>query len=131
MIDEGRKDAENGVVVSLEVAGILGKLAKTAETLTRMNGEVATASDEQAKGIEQVNTAVSQMDKVTQGNAASAEESASASEELSAQAQDLKQMVNELLALVGGRTGPAAPRSAVVDVVPEAAELAGPELQTA
>jgi len=49
-----------------------------------------------------VNTAVSQMDKVTQQNASAAEESASASEELAAQAQAVKGMVNELVSLVGG-----------------------------
>jgi len=42
------------------------------------------------------------MDQVTQGTAASAEESASASEELSAQAQALNQIVRDLEALVGG-----------------------------
>jgi methyl-accepting chemotaxis protein len=42
------------------------------------------------------------MDKVTQQNAASAEESASAAEEMSAQAETMKGMVNDLLAMVGG-----------------------------
>ena len=64
--------------------------------------EIASASGEQAQGIEQVNTAMTQMDKVTQKNAASAEESASASEELSAQAESMKDVVQELVDLVGG-----------------------------
>jgi methyl-accepting chemotaxis protein len=42
------------------------------------------------------------MDKVTQQNAANAEESASASEELSAQAESMNEIVNELASLVGG-----------------------------
>jgi methyl-accepting chemotaxis protein len=42
------------------------------------------------------------MDKVTQSNAANAEESASASEELSAQAETMQQVVGQLIALVGG-----------------------------
>ena len=46
--------------------------------------------------VEQINTAVTQMDQVTQSNAANAEESASASEEFSAQAEELKGMVVEL-----------------------------------
>ncbi|MFH0878645.1 MAG: methyl-accepting chemotaxis protein, partial [Lentisphaerota bacterium] len=57
---------------------------------------------EQAQGIDQVNTAVSEMDKVVQQNAANAEESASASEELSSQAQDLNVLVGQLLTLVNG-----------------------------
>jgi methyl-accepting chemotaxis protein len=48
-----------------------------------------------------VNTAVTDMDKVTQQNAANAEESASASEEMNAQAEQMKGMVGELIALVG------------------------------
>jgi methyl-accepting chemotaxis protein len=42
------------------------------------------------------------MDKVTQQNAANAEESASASEELSAQAESMKEVVSQLMAMVGG-----------------------------
>jgi methyl-accepting chemotaxis protein len=68
-------------------------------------GEISAASNEQAQGIEQVNQAVSDMDKVVQQNASSAEESASASEEMSAQAQRLKEFVAELVALVGGASG--------------------------
>jgi methyl-accepting chemotaxis protein len=45
------------------------------------------------------------MDKVTQSNAANAEESASASEELSAQARELQSYVNVLLTMVRGRDG--------------------------
>ena len=77
---------------------IVGDVTKVAELL---NG-ITQASQEQAQGVEQVNTAVSEMDKVTQQNAAGAEESASAAEQLSAQAQTVKGMVDELSAMVGG-----------------------------
>jgi methyl-accepting chemotaxis protein len=68
-------------------------------------GEISAASNEQAQGIEQVNKAVGDMDKVVQQNASNAEESASASEEMNAQAQRLKEFVAELVALVGGAKG--------------------------
>ncbi|MCP4369668.1 MAG: methyl-accepting chemotaxis protein, partial [Deltaproteobacteria bacterium] len=64
--------------------------------------EIAAASNEQAQGIEEVNLAVTEMDKVTQSNAAGAEESASASEEMNAQAEEMIFMVNKLVAIVGG-----------------------------
>jgi methyl-accepting chemotaxis protein len=67
--------------------------------------EIASASSEQAQGIEQINRAVSEMDKVVQQNAANAEESASASEELNAQAYQLKDFVLELRSLVKGSGG--------------------------
>jgi len=65
-------------------------------------GEIAAASDEQARGIEQVNSAVSEMDKVTQQNAATAEESSAASEEMNTQAEHIREMVAELVSLVEG-----------------------------
>ncbi len=74
-------------------------------------GEIATASREQAQGIEQINTAITQMDQVTQSNSASAEESASAAEELDAQAASVKDMVNRLRQLVGGATSAPGPVS--------------------
>ena len=66
--------------------------------------EIAAATSQQAQGIDQINRAVSEMDKVTQRVAASAEESAGASEQLNAQAETMREMVRELVALVqGGR----------------------------
>jgi methyl-accepting chemotaxis protein len=64
--------------------------------------KIATASKEQSSGIQQVNVAVSQMNKVTQANAAAAEETASASEELIAQAGELKNAVLQLQVLING-----------------------------
>ncbi len=65
-------------------------------------GEIAAASQEQAQGVGQVSTAVAEMDKVVQANAASAEENSSASEEMNAQAENMKDFVGQLVALVGG-----------------------------
>lgn len=59
--------------------------------------EIADASKEQTQGIDQINSAVAQMDKVTQQNAANSEESASAAEELSSQAEELQNMVSQFL----------------------------------
>ncbi|HAT09950.1 MAG TPA: hypothetical protein DCS97_05015 [Planctomycetes bacterium] len=74
--------------------------------VTQLMAEVAAASDEQAKGIGQVNAAVADIDKVTQANAAAAEQSAAASEELTAQAGELRLLVSELEHVVhGGDTG--------------------------
>jgi methyl-accepting chemotaxis protein len=77
--------------------------------------EIATAPVEQAQGIDHVNKAVAEMDKVVQQNAANAQEAASASEEMNAQAEDMKSMVNGLGDIVGGR-GNEKDRSAVAHV---------------
>ena len=71
--------------------------------------EIATAAREQAQGIEQINAAIAQMDKVSHSNSASAEESASAAEELDAQAESLKDLVAKLHLLVGGKSDTVSP----------------------
>jgi len=101
MIEESVNNAKNGVTIAVEVGKNLEEITTAATKVNSLVGEIAAASKEQAQGIDQVNTAVSQMDKVTQSNAASAEESASAAEELSSQSVQLSEMVGELVALVG------------------------------
>ncbi len=78
------------------------KVSESTSKVGELVGEISAASNEQAQGIGQVNTAVTEMDKVTQQNAANAEESAGASEELNAQTQEMRNMVGELMAMVGG-----------------------------
>ena len=80
---------------------VFSKVAASSQKTSDLIGEIAAASQEQSHGIEEVNRAVSEMDKVTQQNAANAEESASASTELNAQAEQMKKFVEELGALAG------------------------------
>jgi DNA polymerase-3 subunit beta len=75
----------------------LTQISNKVSSTDSLVGEIATAAREQAQGIEQINTAITQMDQVTQSNSASAEESASAAEELDAQAATLKEMVEKTL----------------------------------
>ncbi len=109
-IEDSIQKSESGVQISSKVAQNLQEIVTHVRKVDGLVAEIATASKEQSVGIEQVNTAVSQMDKVTQSNAAAAEESASASEELNEQAGALKQAVNELLQLVGGKPSEDVPR---------------------
>lgn len=102
MIEESVKNAKNGVIISNEVKTVLEEIVQSVSKTTSLVSEISVASQEQSQGIDQINTAVAQMDKVTQQNASSAEESASASEELDAQAQVMKDMVDQLIDLVGG-----------------------------
>ncbi len=101
IIEESVKNSKNGVDIASEVGKVLEEIVQSIGKTTDLVGEIAAASAEQSQGIEQVNTAVAQMDKVTQQNAANAEESASASEELSAQAEQMKHVVDQLVTLVG------------------------------
>lgn len=79
------------------------KVAESASKVGGLVAEISEASREQSEGIGQVNTAISEMDKIVQRNAANAEESASASEELNAQAEVLREYVGDLVKLVTGQ----------------------------
>jgi methyl-accepting chemotaxis protein len=78
----------------VEAAGVtMDDILESVRRLSMLVGEIATASHEQAAGIEQVNLAMSQMDQVTQQNAALVEQAAAAAGSLEAQAQHLRQAV--------------------------------------
>ena len=94
-----------GVEITSKVAAALNEIVTKVREVDELVTEVAGASREQTDGIVQINQAVGQMDKVTQSNAATAEESAAAAEELNSQAEVMKQSVAELLQLVGGKGG--------------------------
>ncbi len=102
LIENAVKKAEEGGLIVESSSKALNAIAEGTKKVGDLVGEIATASNEQASGIDQVNNAVSQMDKITQSNAAGAEESASASEELNAQAESLNGVVQELFQMVSG-----------------------------
>jgi hypothetical protein len=93
------------VNVSAQVAATLNEIASQVRQVDELISIVAGASREQTTGISQINSAVAQLDKVTQANAAAAEESAAAADELNAQAEAMNQSVGDLLKMVGGKTG--------------------------
>ena len=73
-----KNEAESGMVKETDdrYRNAVLSVQKVAELVR----EISAASNEQSQGIEQINTAITQMDTITQQNAANAEESASASE---------------------------------------------------
>ncbi|MFP4164068.1 MAG: methyl-accepting chemotaxis protein [Chitinispirillaceae bacterium] len=104
LIEESQKNATKGVTVSSDASEAIKGISESAMKVAGLISEISAASKEQSEGIDQINTAVAQMDKVTQSNASSSEESASASEELSAQANELGDMVKKLVSIVEGNS---------------------------
>jgi methyl-accepting chemotaxis protein len=98
-IEAAIHNAAQGVEISSKVSGALDEIVTKARQLDELAAEVATASTEQTNGIGQINSAVSQMDQVTQGNAAASEQTAATAEELSAQADSLRVAVHDMLKL--------------------------------
>ena len=78
------------------------RVAEGTGKVAELVAEIAAASAEQSQGIDQINQAATEMDRVTQTNAANAEEAASASEELNGQAEGLQTFVIDLVRVVGG-----------------------------
>ena len=84
------------VAVGESLERIVGKVTE-ADALV---AEIAAAAKEQSQGITHVGVAMTQMDKATQGNAASAEQTSSAADELSGQARLLQDAVEHLHSLI-------------------------------
>lgn len=101
---EGRDVAQSA---GTALRAIIDGIGRVAGLIEGIDG----ASHQQAQGVEQITTAVNQMEKVTQLNAAGAEQSAAAAAELQAQAATVRGMVDELTALVRGTDQAAAEQS--------------------
>jgi methyl-accepting chemotaxis protein len=112
--------SERGVQISAKVAESCAQIVDKARRVDELVAEIAAASNEQSQGVDQVTIAVAEMDKVTQSNAASAEESASAAEELSAQAQAMRESVAALRQLVQAGAARAVPEPAPAPAEPKA-----------
>ena len=113
-IEDAVQKSARGADISAKVAKSLEEIVAKARQVDQLSGEVAVASQEQSQGIAQLNTAVTQMDKVTQTNAATAEESAAVAQELTAQAEALKDAVSDLMRLVDGQGGQAGASASLV-----------------
>ncbi|QJD94209.1 methyl-accepting chemotaxis protein [Duganella dendranthematis] len=79
----------------VEQAGqTMAEVVSSVQRVTDIMAEISTAGDEQSAGIEQINQAVSEMDTVTQQNAALVEEAAAAAEAMQQQAANLERVVS-------------------------------------
>jgi methyl-accepting chemotaxis protein len=93
LIGRSVEQVEQGTVLVDQAGKTMGEIVSSILRVSDIVAEITSASVEQSSGIEQVGEAVSQMDQVTQQNAALVEESAAAAESLKGQAQQLVQVV--------------------------------------
>ena len=85
---------KQGTELADQAGATMAQVLHSIQRVTDLMGEISSASDEQSAGVAQVGKAVSQMDQVTQQNAALVEESAAAAASLRTQAQQLVQAVS-------------------------------------
>jgi len=101
-IENSVQRSARGVQISREVAERLQAIVDRARQVDEHMAGIASDSGEQSQGLEQISTTVASMDRVTQSNASTAEESASAAVQLNAQADTLVKAVDGLRNLVDG-----------------------------
>lgn len=125
LIEDSVNRVDEGYVL-VESAGVtMGEILSSVTRVTDIMGEIASASDEQSNGIGQVEQAVTEMDRVTQQNAALVEESAAAAAALEQQVIGLNQAVAVFqLPATGGRSRIASTANAPVEVTTRPALLA-------
>jgi methyl-accepting chemotaxis protein len=94
MIENSIKTVETGSALASKTSTALEEIKGSSIKAADIVSEITTSSNEQAQGIAQINEGLTQIDRVTQTNTASAEQSASAAEQLSGQAHQLRQMID-------------------------------------
>jgi methyl-accepting chemotaxis protein len=93
LITSSVQKIKDGSALATQAGTTMASVTHAVARVTDIMGEIAAASAEQSRGIEQVNLAITQMDEVTQQNAALVEEAAAASQSLETQGQHLNQAV--------------------------------------
>ncbi|MBR7918734.1 Tar ligand binding domain-containing protein [Burkholderia vietnamiensis] len=94
LINDSLRRVETGARQVDRATDRMSEILASVQRVQVLMGEIAAASDEQSKGIEQVNQAVTQMDQVTQQNAALVQQASSSALSLKAQAEQLAATVS-------------------------------------
>lgn len=93
LIKHSTQKIEKGTDLVKQSGESLREIVASMEELAEIISSLRIANSEQKEGMNQINTAILEIDSVTQQNSALVEETASASEEISAQAKELKEMM--------------------------------------
>ena len=94
LITQSVGQVDDGARHVAEAGETMERIVTQVQRVNDLVSEISAASGEQTRGIEQIGQAVSQLDQVTQQNAALVEESAAAADSMRVQAQHLAQSVS-------------------------------------
>nr|WP_252734128.1 methyl-accepting chemotaxis protein [Pseudoalteromonas sp. C2R02] len=120
LIRDSVSKVEDGTLLVNESGTTLQKIVLSVQKVTEMIADITVASEEQSSGIEQVNKAITQMDEMTQQNAALVEEASAAGESMAEQANGMRQLLTFFKSNAGGHNAalpaptshkPAAPKA--------------------
>ncbi len=93
LIEASMKEVENGVKNADLTAAVLNEIINSVEKNNDLVKEIAVASEDQNRGIGEINQGLNNINDIVQQNSSISEESASASEELSSQATELQSLM--------------------------------------
>ena len=128
LIEDSVSRVELGSTLVESAGETMDEIVSAVTRVTDIMGEIASASDEQSRGIDQVGLAVAEMDRVTQQNASLVEESAAAAAALEEQASRLTQAVAVFRTRRVTRETPVAPVLVKPNLSkPQAAKVGGGE----
>jgi len=128
LIDDSAEKTERGTRLVGQAGVTMGEVVDSVRRVTDIMSEIASASQEQSAGIEQVNLSIIEMDGMTQQNAALVEQAAAAAQSLQDQAAELAHVVS-IFKLVEGEDKPAAYVPAPVAAAPVAVRKPAPALR--
>ncbi len=106
LISDSVEKVETGSALVNQAGETMNEIVTSITRVTDIMSEITSASVEQSAGIEQVNTAIVQMDQVTQQNAALVEEAAAAAESMQEQAARLSEVVSVFKLLATAQPAP-------------------------
>jgi methyl-accepting chemotaxis protein len=95
LISASSQQVDTGVKLVGETGKALARIAEQVARLNGLVGDISSSAQEQATGLNEVNTAVNQMDQVTQQNAAMVEQATAASHGLAGEASELAHLVSQ------------------------------------
>jgi methyl-accepting chemotaxis protein len=93
MVEESTTRADNAFEICQRVGESLDLIVQGTNDVNNLLNEIAAASGEQAEGVGQINSGVTELDKVTQQNAGNSEELAAASQQTAAQVASLRELI--------------------------------------
>lgn len=93
LIEDSLRRVEAGSALVVRSGATLGEIVESVKKVSDIVAEIESATREQASGIDQINTAITHLDQITQSNAALVEESTAASRSMADQGQALYDLV--------------------------------------
>jgi methyl-accepting chemotaxis protein len=105
LIETSVEKVRKGIDLVYKTNEAFSNVASGAKKVEDLLNEISVSSQEQVQGISQVSSAMNEIENVTHGNAASAEETASVIKEMNFQTGRIKKLVTELAMITGSRNG--------------------------